>query len=179
MADMVINPDFLSDRVDVSVEFQELKSREGELHLRFYVASSQELALSATGIREVISASLDRITPIPNASHWILGTLNLRGRVIWVVDLGQFLGESTALNTDRLEIPIIAVENQDTIVGLAVDQIVGMDWLDVAGVQMLKNVPTDNMAPFLRGEWLLDEHTHQCLRLLDQVAILRSERWTA
>ena len=177
---MVGNSDLLTGSVQeqVSPEFQELESREGELHLRFYVASNQEFALPAMGIREVISAPLDRITPIPNASHMLLGTLNLRGRVIWVVDLGQFLGEPTALNADRPEIPVIAVEEQDTIVGLAVEKIVAMEWLDVERLQMLTNVP-DNMAPFLRGKWLLDEHTNHYLQLLDQKAILRSERWAA
>ena len=166
MDGIIENPDFL------------LGSPVGELHLRFFVASSQEFALPATGIREVISSPPDRITPIPNASPLLLGTLNLRGRVIWVADLGQFLGEPTALNTNRPEIPVIAIEEQDTMMGLAVDQIVGMDWLDVEGVQMLTNVP-NSMAPFLRGEWVLDHHTHQCLRLLDQMAILRSAGWAA
>lgn len=191
---MVGNPDFLTgstailreehqnrnspDEDSVSSELQELERPLGELHLRFYVAASQEFALSATAIREVISSPPDRITPIPNASPLLLGTLNLRGRVIWVADLGQFLGEPTALNTDRPEISIIAVEDQDTMVGLAVDQIVGMEWVDVEGVQMVKNV-SDSVSPFLRGEWLLDKQTHQCLRLLDQKAIIRSGRWTA
>ena len=176
---MVGNLDLLtgSGEDEVSSEFQDLERPEGELHLRFYVASSQEFALSATGIREVIASPPDRITPIPNASPLLLGTLNLRGRVIWVADLGQFLGEPTALNTERGEIPVIAIEEQDTMLGLAVDQIIGMDWLDVERVQMVTNV-TDSMAPFLRGEWLLESHTHQCIRLLDQMAILRSERWT-
>ncbi len=160
----------------VSAEFQGLERPEGDLHLRFYVASSQEFALSATGIREVIASPPDRITPIPNASPLLLGTLNLRGRVIWVADLGQLLGEPNILNTERGEIPVIAVEDQDTMVGLAVDQIVGMDWLDVEKVQVVKNVP-GNIAPFFRGEWLLNNHTAQCLRLLDQMAIVRSSRW--
>ena len=177
---MVANQDLLtgSGQEQFATVFQELESREGELHLRFYVDSSQEFALSATGIREVISAPLDRITPIPNVSPMLLGTLNLRGRVIWVADLGQFLGKPTALNTDRPEIPVIAVEDQDTIVGLAVDKIVGMEWLDVEKVQMLTNV-AGSIAPFLRGEWLLNEHTHQHLGLLDQKAIVRSARWLA
>ncbi len=177
---MVGNSDFLTGRGQdqISPEFQELESPEGELHLRFYVASSQEFALPATGIREVISPPPDRITPIPNASSLLLGTLNLRGRVIWVADLGQFLGAATALNTDRPEIPVIAVEDQDTMVGLAVEQIIDMDWLDVEQLQMPSNVP-DSMAPFLRGEWLLSGHNKQCLRLLDQIAILRSARWAA
>lgn len=174
---MNANPDFLGSDIDVSPEFQELKSREGELHLRFYVASHQEFALSATGIREVISAPLNSITPIPNTSPLLLGTLNLRGRIIWVVDLGQLLGKSTALNTTQQEIPVIAVENQDTLMGLAVDQILGMDWLDVSGVQTATDT-SDSTARFLRGEWLLDDQTHQHLRLLDQIAILQGDHWT-
>jgi twitching motility protein PilI len=98
--------------------------------------------------------------------------------VIWVSDLGQFLGDAMVLNTDRPEIPVIAVEDQDTMLGLAIDRIVGMDWLDIEQVQMPTNVP-DSMAPFLRGEWVLDKESNKFLRLLDQVAILRSARWAA
>ncbi|GET37375.1 MULTISPECIES: chemotaxis protein CheW [Microseira] len=176
---MVGNPDFLTGRgADQAPEFQELETPEGELHLRFYVSPEQEFALPATGIKEVLSQPPDRITPIPNASPLLLGTVNFRGRVIWVADLGQFLGEPTLLNTDRPEIPVIAVEDGDTMLGLAVDQIVGMDWLDADWLQTRNSAP-DSMEPFLRGEWVLDAETNQCLRLLDPVKILRSARWAA
>jgi twitching motility protein PilI len=176
---MVGNPDFLTGRgYDQAPEFQELESPEGELHLRFYVTSGEEFALPATGIREVISSPPDRITPIPNVSPLLLGTLNVRGRVIWVADLGQFLGDSTPLSTDRPEISVIAIEDQDAMLGLAVDRIVGMDWLDIEEVQISANVP-ELMAPFLRGEWLMGQASDHFLRLLDQVAILRSARWAA
>ncbi len=147
----------------------------GELHLRFYIPSHQEFALPATGIREVIELSPDRITPIPNASPLLLGTLNLRGRLVWVADLGQFLGEATELNTDRPEIPVIAIEDQDIIVGLGVEEIGDMGWLDVQSLMPPTNVP-DTMAPFLRGEWI-DTENNKYLRLIDQTAILRSARW--
>ncbi|MER3492251.1 MAG: chemotaxis protein CheW [Mastigocladus sp. ERB_26_2] len=174
---MVNKPDFLggSGQDHFRPELQ-VESPEGELHLRFFIPSRQEFALPATGIREVIELSPDRITPIPNASPLLLGTLNLRGRVIWVADLGQFLGEAIALNTDRAEISVIAIEEQDTIVGLAVEEIGGMHWLDAQNLMAPTNVP-DTMAPFLRGEWLLDAQNKQYLRLLDQTAILRSARW--
>ncbi len=176
---MVGNPDFLTGRgQDQAPEFQELESPEGELHLRFYVTSGNEFALPATGIREVLSPTPDRLTPIPNVSPLLLGTLNVRGRVVWVADLGQFLGDPTPLNTDKPEVSVIAVEDQDTMLGLAVDRIVGMEWLDLDEVQMSTNVP-DSVAPFLRGEWILDKQSDKCLRLLDQVAILRSARWAA
>ncbi|MBE9124695.1 MULTISPECIES: chemotaxis protein CheW [unclassified Coleofasciculus] len=176
---MIGNPDFLTATgQDQSPEFQELESPEGELYLRFYVPSGNEFALPATGIREVLEPSPNQITTIPNASSLLLGTLNMRGRVIWVSDLGQFLGDATPINTDRPEIPVIAVEDQDTMVGLAVDRIVDMDWLDIEQLQMPTNVP-DTMAPFLHGEWLLDPGSNKVLRLLNQVAILRSARWAA
>jgi twitching motility protein PilI len=176
---MIGNPDFLADRgQDSAASFQELESPEGELHLRFFVTSGEEFALPATGIKEVISSPPDRITPIPNVSPLLLGTLNVRGRVIWVADLGQFLGDATPMSTDRPEIAVIAVEDQDAMLGLAVDQIVGMDWLDIEDVQMPTNIP-DGMAPFLRGEWLMENEQPMLLRLLDQVAILRSARWAA
>lgn len=176
---MIGNPDFLTGRGQDQVpEFQELESPEGELHLRFFVPSGDEFALPATGIREVISSSSDRITPIPNVSPLLLGTLNVRGRVIWVADLGQFLGDPTPLSTDRQDISVIAVEDQDAMLGLAVDRILGMDWLDVDEIQIPTNVP-DGMAPFLRGEWSIGKESNRFLRLLDQIAILRSARWAA
>lgn len=176
---MVGNPDFLTGRgQDQAPEFQELESPEGELHLRFYIPSGSEFALPATGIREVLSPSPDRITPVPNVSPLLLGTLNVRGRVVWVADLGQFLGDAVPLNTDRPEISVIAIEDQDTMLGLAVDRIVGMEWLDIETVQV-STAASDSVAPFLRGEWVLDEAEKESLRLLDQVAILRSARWAA
>ncbi len=176
---MVGSPDFLTGRgQDQAPEFQELESPDGELHLRFYIPSGTEFALPATGIREVLSPAPDRITPVPNVSPLLLGTLNVRGRVVWVADLGQFLGDSLPLNTDRPEVSVIAIEDQDTMLGLAVDRIVGMEWLDIENVQIATGI-SDSVAPFLRGEWVLEKQNNHCLRLLDQVSILRSARWAA
>lgn len=166
------DPELVSD-------IERLETPEGELHLRFFLPSGSEFALSATGIKEVMNQAPDRLTPIPNASPLLLGTINLRGQVIWVADLGQFLGDSVALNTQRQEIPIIALEDQEIILGLAIDKIGDMEWLDVAEMKSA-NVPT-SMAPFVRGEWPFEDSTGQQfpLRLLNQGAILRSARWAA
>jgi purine-binding chemotaxis protein CheW len=173
---MITQPDFLGGGgQDHSRSELQVKSPEAELCLRFYIPLHQEFALLATDIREVIELSPDRITPIPNTSSLLLGALNLRGRVIWVADLGQFLGQKTTLNTNRSEIPVIAIEEQDTIVGLAVEEIGGMDWLDKKHLTVSTSV-SDTMAPFLQGEWILENKKNQCLRLLDHKAILRSAR---
>jgi twitching motility protein PilI len=176
---MVGNPDFLTVRgQDITADIQELESPEGELHLRFFVPSGEEFALPAIGIKEVMQQPPDRITAIPNASPLLLGTINLRGEVIWVADLGQFLGESAMLNTERPEIPVITIEDQETILGLAIDRLGDMDWLDPEQISLSNNIP-DSMAPFVQGEWIINAETNKYLRLLDHVAILRTARWAA
>ena len=176
---MVGNPDFFAGKgQEQGPELQALETPEGELYLRFFVTSGDEFALPATGIRRIIEQSPDRITPVPNVSPLLLGTLNEQGRVIWVADLGQFLGYPAQLNTDRPEIPVIAVEDQGTMLGLAVDQIVGTDWMDLEELSLSQSTP-DTMAPFLKGEWVIDENSKYLLRLLDHVAVLRSARWAA
>jgi purine-binding chemotaxis protein CheW len=174
---MVANPDFQTiSGQDQAPELQELETPEGELHLRFFITEDEEFALPATGIRRIIEHAPDHITPVPNVSPLLLGTLNEQGRVIWVADLGQFLGYAKPMNTDRAEIPVIAVEDQGTMLGLAVNHIVGTDWLDVDALKATAD-PSDAMAPFLKGEWSLNPG--QSLRLLDPIAILRSARWVA
>lgn len=166
----------LNVSLDIDQQVPNVAAPEGELHLRFILPSGDEFALPAFGIREVMQQESERITPVPNASPLLLGTINLRGEIIWVADLGQFLGFPHMLNTDRAEIPVIAVEEQETILGLAVDQLGAIEWIDVEKLQLTRNVP-DHVVPYIQGEWL--DETNKCVRLLDQIAILRSARWVA
>jgi twitching motility protein PilI len=162
----------------IASDIQSLYHPEGELHLRFYLSSNDEFALPAIAFREVMQQDPDRITPIPNTSPLLLGTMNLRGQVIWVADLGQFLGDEGILKTDRNEIPVIAVEDQETILGLAVDRLGGMEWLDAEQLQAATNA-SDRISPYILGEWHREGNSQNPLCLLDYLAILRSARWSS
>jgi twitching motility protein PilI len=174
---MVNNPELFTEKeIDLSLDIQPLENPEGELHLRFYLASGEEFALSAMSVSEVLHQSPDEIAPIPNASPLLLGTINLRGKIVWVADLGQFLGDNGILNTDRPSIPIIAIEHQEQVLGLAIERIGGIDWLDAEQIKIYRN-PSERMAPFIQGQWLLDEEHDRVLNLLEPSKILRSARW--
>lgn len=162
----------------LSTGVQELPPPEGELYLRFYLPSAAEFALPAAGIREVMQQPVDKIASIPNASPLLLGAINLRGQVIWVADLGKFLADNGELSVERGEIPAIVIENQDTILALAVEGLGSMEWLDVGQLRAGTSLP-DDIAPYVQGEWKMGESAHQVLRLLDHGAILRSARWAA
>jgi twitching motility protein PilI len=168
---------FEQDPNVLEANLQELESPEGELHLKFRLPSGMGFVLPAVGLREVMQQSPDRITPIPNVSSLVLGTINLRGQVIWVADLGQFLGDGAPLRTDRAEIPVIAVEDQDMLLGLAIDHMEGMQWLAQEELQIQLNDLSDVIAPFVRGAWPDREDETTRWHLLDHVAILRSARW--
>ena len=176
---MVTNPDiFVGNGQDLSLDLQPLENPEGELHLRFYLASGKEFALPATDIAEVTQQTPDEIAPIPNASPLLLGTINLRGKIVWVADLGQFLGDSNSLNTDRPNIPVIAIENQEQVLGLAIERIGDMDWLDLENLEIASDIP-DSMSPFIAGQWKWQENQKEVLNLLDALKLLRSARWGA
>jgi purine-binding chemotaxis protein CheW len=155
--------------------FQPLQNPEGDLYLRFFVESGDEFALPAMGIREVLSLVPSQITPVPNVSPLLMGVLNFRGQVIWVSDIGQFLGSTKLLNTERVEISIIVIESQETMVGLAVEQVKGMDWLNLDALMPPSISASDSISPFLKGEW--QGISDLPLRLLDPQSILRSARW--
>ncbi|HEY9770215.1 MAG TPA: chemotaxis protein CheW [Coleofasciculaceae cyanobacterium] len=173
---MVTNPELYTDSgLDLSLDIKPLENPDGELHLRFYLPSGEACAFPATGIAEVMQQTPDQIAPIPNASPLLLGTINLRGRVIWVADLGQFLGDSVALKTDRPAIPVIAIEEQEQIIGLAISSIGDMDWLDVEQLEIYQPL-ADRMAPFVQAQWQ-PEDENLIVNLLDPGKILRSARW--
>jgi purine-binding chemotaxis protein CheW len=174
---MVLNLDFLTSD-DAPNPAEVVGSREGELCLRFEVPSGNEFALAASGVREVMSVYLDRITPIPNASPFFLGTYNWRGQVIWVADLGQFLGDQVLVNTDISEISILIVEEQELVMGFAVHTVANTEWLNVnQNLSAEREIPAA-MKPFIKGVYATSGSDTPELRLLDQVAILRSTHWT-
>jgi purine-binding chemotaxis protein CheW len=174
---MVNNPELYTESgLDLSLDIQPLENPEGELHLRFYLASGEACAFPATGIAEVMQQTPDQIAPIPNASPLLLGTINLRGKVIWVADLGQFLGDHGVLKTDRPTIPVIAIEDQEQIMGLAISSIGEMDWLNVEQLK-ISHPLSDSIAPFVQAQWQPDNDSNLIVNLLDPAKILRSARW--
>ena len=163
---------------DFPSESQELQQPEGELYLRFYLPSAKEFALSAAGISEVMQQPVDKIASVPNASPLLLGAINLRGRVIWVADLGKFLGYDGELSGERGEISMIVIENQDNVLALAIGSLGDIEWLDAEQLRPGTNLPKV-IADYVEGEWAIEGTTQQVLRLLDYSAILRSARWAA
>lgn len=89
----------------------------GEQALVVFQLGEEEYALDVERVREVVK--VDRITRVPGAPAYVRGIINLRGRVVPVIDLRERLG----LNAAPSERPrIMVVEDGAALVGMLVDR---------------------------------------------------------
>lgn len=99
----------------------EEKSRisEENLHLVTFELSGEEFGVDIMQVSEVLP--VPRITRIPQAPECVKGLINLRGKILVVIDLNKRLGFSSN-ETDSLS-RIIMVEIKDTVIGMLVNSV--------------------------------------------------------
>lgn len=87
-------------------------------YMTFMVAGNcYGLAISC--VNEIIG--IQQITEVPDTPDYIMGLINLRGRIVPVMDVRVRFGKEPAQYHDRTCVLVIDVE--DTVVGLIVDSI--------------------------------------------------------
>lgn len=84
----------------------------------FYVGKAL-CGIDILGIQE-INKHFD-VTTVPQAPNYVVGVLNLRGRIVTILDLGKKLGLSQIENNKKNR--NIIVRSQDELIGLMVDSI--------------------------------------------------------
>jgi twitching motility protein PilI len=82
---------------------------------RVFVSSIHE-------VNEILSMP-PAVTPVPATRNWLLGVANVRGNLIALVDLKQFLLEQRTHVSDRTR--VLWVKQQGGGVGLLVDEVLG------------------------------------------------------
>ncbi len=84
-----------------------------------FVVDDRHYGLTTSRVREVVR--IGEITPVHHSPEFILGIMNLRGRIVTVVDLGRKLGLTSQALTGHSRIFI--AEWQQEHVGLLVDRV--------------------------------------------------------
>ena len=104
---------------ELNVEDESLEGR-GEIHqlVSFHVGT-EEFAIDILGVQEIIR--MVELTPVPNAPHYVEGVINLRGKVIPILDLRARFGLPAGDRTK--ETRIIVVDISHTILGFIVDSV--------------------------------------------------------
>jgi len=96
----------------------------GDIYVKVQIDSYTSAILSMDYVQEVLIVPISRISPMPNMPHCILGLLNRRNRVLWVIDLAQVLNLCLDTNAQQYHIVIILV-NQVSL-ALVVQEVKGV-----------------------------------------------------
>jgi chemotaxis signal transduction protein len=92
---------------------------EAESRFLLVTASGCRFALELDAVREIIPAR--PCTRIPGVEAYVRGLVNLRGRVLTVVDLAERLGRRSAPDASQR---IVVLHHEGREVGLVVDEVV-------------------------------------------------------
>ena len=92
----------------------------GEKHIVFYL-DEKLYAVSARQVVEVIQPM--PITPLPKSPEWLSGIINLRGRIISVINLSKLSENATSAPTHKSKLILLRPVNGETAVTFAVDRL--------------------------------------------------------
>lgn len=76
-----------------------------------------------TEIRELLPCP-DELTTVPGSKDWVLGLANIRGELLSIVGLQQFIGAAPVIPDDQARVMVI--RNQGVSIGLLVESVQGM-----------------------------------------------------
>ena len=103
-----------------TVPHDEIYEGNGEvLQLVSFQLGPEEYAIDILGVQEIIR--MVEITHVPNAPHYVEGVVNLRGKVIPIINLRTRLGLSSTEPTKDTR--IVVVEVAHLILGFIVDSV--------------------------------------------------------
>lgn len=65
------------------------------------------------------------LTPVPNSERWLKGLANVRGQLITVIDLAEYLFSTPSKRVAHQQ-KLLCLKHQDHYIGLFVDQVLGI-----------------------------------------------------
>lgn len=125
-------------------------------------------------VRETLVLAAERFTQMPNVHYCLMGLVEHRSNVFWVLDLPQLLGFAP-LQSNAVETHLAILQIGGAFLGLGVHRIgrvVRFSESEIVSPQELSktDIPTETV-PFLRGWVNQDEGNLRHLYVLDAEAI--------
>ncbi len=91
----------------------------GELQLVVFNIGSEEFGVEIMNVQEIIR--MTNITRIPRTPDYIRGIINLRGRIIVVINLNVIMGMESREQDENTRIVVVNLD--DTVMGFVVDAV--------------------------------------------------------
>lgn len=133
--------------------------------LTFYI-DKEVFGIEIEYVTEIIG--IQKITSIPQTKEYIKGIINLRGRIIPVIDMRVKFGKKEIPYNDRTCIIVIDTENM--LVGLIVDQVDEVLTIDDENIADPPNQRSGISNEYIRGIGKVDDQVKlllDCKKLFD------------
>jgi len=139
-----------------SQESGDVASRHGDselLQLVTFMVASEEFAIPILSVQEI--NRMMEITRVPQSPPFIEGVINLRGKIIPVMDLRKRFGveESTELSDSR----IIVVEVASRVIGFTVDRVNEVLRIDSSIIEPPPSMVSGVDSEYVEGVGKLDD----------------------
>ena len=148
---------FLGDaqqKLDNVAEQSKKREEETVFHLVTFNLLREEFGIEIGSVQEIIRAT--DITPVPGAPSHVRGVINLRGKIIPVVDLRKRLGLPVADTSDAQR--IIVVELGEKRIGMLVDSVSQVIKVPAGVVEEIPEEATCIDENYIKGVGKLESH---------------------
>ncbi|MCX7594311.1 MAG: chemotaxis protein CheW [Fischerella sp.] len=139
-------------------------------YLRFQLNRQAPAVLSMRYTQEAIVVPVESVTSMPNMPACILGLMNWRSHIVWVVDLPRMLNLESLDNRFR-QFSIIIIRVESVLLGLVVQEIKGTTKFMPDEIRSPVGQVASSLVPYLRGCVIQKK---EILLVLDAQAIVQS-----
>jgi positive phototaxis protein PixI len=164
----------------LTIELREEQSQAiaGLPYLSLQLERDVTVAVQLKNVRETLVLAAERFTQMPNVHHCLMGLVEHRSKVFWVLDLPQLLG-FTPLQANAMETHLAILQIGGSFLGLAVyriGQVIRFSETDIISPQELPKTKTPiEIGAFLRGWINQGESDRDFLYVLDAEAIAKHD----
>jgi purine-binding chemotaxis protein CheW len=151
---------------ELAREEESTRVQEETLRVVEFLLGQEKYAVEASFVREVYH--LKQLTPLPCIPSFVLGIVNVRGRILSVINLLEFFGLPSEPAPARKAVIVLRLEGVEC--GVLTDGIHGAYMLPVGAIRPVLPTWTGARTAYLRG--MTEEH----LMLLDAKRLLSDKR---
>jgi len=140
-----------------------------EKQMVLFKLGSETYGLDIGTIHEIIR--MQPINKVPKAPYYVKGVINLRGKVIPVIDMGERFGMDKVERDNNNR--IVVVNHQDTTIGIVVDSVTEVLSIPAGSIEPVSDIVTTANSDCLSGIAKLND---KMVILLELDKLLSGER---
>ncbi len=142
------------ESINKNIENAKNEMTKGENSFLIFEVGKNLYGTPLLSVREVLEEQPTK--PVPYAPAYFLGIMNLRGRVVSVIDLRKKFNVTS--DNDETSAFVMILDLEDTAIGVVIDKVVSVQNLSIDDVSFLPTIDTHIDPEYLIGAARFDDN---------------------